>query len=49
MLEKVFTITSLVRPESAADRASPIKDSGHISDGLGLGTARKADVPAFGR
>lgn len=48
MLEKVSTIASLVRPESATDRASPINDSGHISDGLDLGTARKADVPAFG-
>lgn len=49
MLEKVSILASLVRPESATDGASPINGSGHISDGLDLGTARKADVPAVGQ
>lgn len=49
MLEKVSILASLVRPESATDGAPPINGSGHISDGLNLGTARKADVPAIVR
>lgn len=49
MLEKVSIIASLMHPESATDRAPPINGSGHISDGLDLSTARKADILAFGR